>query len=81
MLRFKPFIRTPLMLIWLMFCYAMTAVGLVLALPQTLSRGLTLKNFRIAMTGCYLQYLDANEFVSTGKYGNRLMTAFKEFKK
>lgn len=81
MLPFKSFLRTPVMLAWLIFCYALTAVGLVIALPQTLSRGMTWQNFRMAMTGCYLQYLDANDYVSTGKYGNRLMTAFKEFRK
>ena len=81
MLRLKSFFRTPVMLVWLIFCYLLTAIGLVLALPQTLSKGMTWQNFKLAMTGCYLQYLDANEYVSTGKYGTRLMKAFKEFRK
>ncbi|MGI2260713.1 hypothetical protein [Shewanella sp. GXUN23E] len=81
MLSLKKFLRTPVMVGWLMICYLLTLVGLVVALPKTLAMGVTLQNLRMAMTGCYLQYLDANEFVSTGKYGTRLVTAFKEFRK
>ncbi|MCF1428304.1 MAG: hypothetical protein LPD71_02325 [Shewanella sp.] len=81
MLTLKKFLRTPIMVAWLMICYLLTLVSLVLALPKTLVMGLTLQNLRMAVTGCYLQYLDANEYVSTGKYGNRLITAFKGLRK
>ncbi|BDM65576.1 hypothetical protein NFHSH190041_30280 [Shewanella sp. NFH-SH190041] len=81
MLQLTKFFRTLPMTLWLMLSLTLTVLGVVVSLPATLSRGITWLNFKMAMTGLYLQYLDANDYVSTGKYGNRLLTAFKRNRK
>lgn len=75
------FMRTLPMILWLLVSFGLTLVGFLLALPTAISRRVTMFNIRMAMTSLYLQYLDANDYVTTGKFGDRLIKAFRKQRK